>query len=227
MAQNHTVNPIVVGASVIAVKYNGGVLMCTDTLASYGSLARFKQIPRMASIGESTLIGASGEYSDFQEIVRLLRERETEDFVQHDGVKLSVAQYASYLSSVLYNRRNKGNPLYNSVVLAGVVNGQQYLSYLDLYGTHILADFVTTGFALHLCKPILGTHWRPDLTEDEAKHLVETCMRTLWYRDARASDRIQFAKVTAEGVTFEEPYHLQSEWGLESYKIYSLNPLYA
>ncbi|CAG9335649.1 unnamed protein product [Blepharisma stoltei] len=227
MALNHTVDPIIVGASVIAIKYADGILMCTDTLASFGSMARYKNIPRMAAIGNSTLIGASGEYSDFQEIIRLLREKEQEDFIQHDNISLSAAHYASYLSSILYGKRNKGNPLYNSVAIAGIINGQQYLAYLDLYGTHVLADYVTTGFAAHLCKPLLGNDWRPDLTESEAKQLVEGCMRTLWYRDARASNRIQFAKVTREGITFEDPYVLQSEWGYDSYKTYSLNPLYA
>ena len=34
-----TINPIVTGGSVVALKYAGGVLVATDMLASYGSLA--------------------------------------------------------------------------------------------------------------------------------------------------------------------------------------------
>jgi len=91
MEKQVTTNPMVTGGSVLGLKYSDGILLCSDTLGSYGSLALFKEIPRIAAIGQSTLIAASGEYSDFQEIVRLLQQKYTEDFVQHDGVHLNAS----------------------------------------------------------------------------------------------------------------------------------------
>ena len=226
MEKTATVRPILTGGSVIAVKYENGILMCSDTLASYGSLAIFKDTPRMASIGNYTLIGASGEYSDFQEIIRLLRQKETEDYSEHDGISFNSAHYASYISSVMYEKRNKANPLYNSLLIGGFANNSQYLAYIDLYGTHIIGDYHVTGFAHYVGKPIIANNWRPGMTEYEAKELIEKAMRVLWYRDARASDRIQFAKVTLEGIEFDDPYRIKSDWDQNSYKEYSLNPLY-
>lgn len=226
MEKKATVKPILTGGSVVAVKYNEGVLMCTDTLASYGSLAIFKEIPRMACAGRNTLVGASGEYSDFQEIMRLLRQKDTEDFIEHDGISLNAAHFASYISSVMYGKRNKGNPLYNSLLIGGFVRDQSYLAYIDLYGTHIIGDYHVTGFAHHIAKPIIANAWQPDMTENEAKDLIEKAMKVLWYRDARASDRIQFAKITKDGVEFDDPYKLNSDWEQNSYKEYSMNPLY-
>jgi 20S proteasome subunit beta 7 len=226
MEKQATTKPVVTGGSVLGLKYADGVLLCSDTLASYGSLAMFKEIPRIAAVGDSTLIAASGEYSDFQEIVRLLRQKQTEDFVQHDGVKLNAKHYACYLSSVMYAKRNKGNPLFNSVLVAGIVNAEPYLAYIDLYGTHIVAEFNVTGFAHHISKPIIANEWRPDMNEAEGKELLEKGMRVLWYRDARASDRIQFAKVTKEGVEIDDAYKFNSEWDQECFKGYSKNPLY-
>lgn len=226
MDKQATTKPIVTGGSVLGLKYSEGVLLCSDTLGSYGSMAMFKEIPRMAAIGDSTLIAASGEYSDFQEIVRLLRQKQTEDFIQHDGVKLDARQYASYLSSLMYAKRNKGNPLFNSVLVAGLVNGESYLAYIDLYGTHIIADYNVTGFAHYVAKPIIADAWRPGMSEGEGKELLEKGMRVLWYRDSRASDRIQFARVTRDGVEIEDAYKINSDWDQESFKIYSRNPLY-
>ena len=151
----HTTSPIVVGASVVGVKYADGILMCTDTLASYGSLARYKTLPRMASIGNSTLLGASGEYSDFQELVRLLRVKETEDFIEHDGLHLTPAHIASYTAFLMYQKRNKMNPLSNSVLVAGFVNCSSYLASVDLFGTHVMGEHLETGFASRIGKPIV------------------------------------------------------------------------
>lgn len=41
-------------------------------LASYGSLARFKDTQRLHAVGDNTLIGASGDMSDFQELQHIL-----------------------------------------------------------------------------------------------------------------------------------------------------------
>ena len=38
-------------------------MMAADTLCSYGSLARYKDVRRLQQVGTSTLIGASGIYS--------------------------------------------------------------------------------------------------------------------------------------------------------------------
>ena len=39
-----TTRPIVTGTTVLGVKYSGGVMLAADTLASYGSLARYKDM---------------------------------------------------------------------------------------------------------------------------------------------------------------------------------------
>lgn len=41
--------------------------------ASYGSLARFKDVRRLHKVSNSTMIGASGDMADFQQIKRMLQ----------------------------------------------------------------------------------------------------------------------------------------------------------
>eukprot|EP00965_Chrysotila_dentata_P208667 6184828-Pleurochrysis_carterae.AAC.2 len=52
MAPPHkrTTQPMVVGGSILGVKYAGGVMVAADTLASYGSLARFEGVERVAQV---------------------------------------------------------------------------------------------------------------------------------------------------------------------------------
>jgi 20S proteasome subunit beta 7 len=91
--------PYVTGTSIIALKYKDGVIMACDTgglslvrlqcyiilspmgtqcyflfAASYGSTLRYKSVERIKAVGKHSLIGASGEFSDFQEILRYLDE---------------------------------------------------------------------------------------------------------------------------------------------------------
>merc|ERR1712188_236295 len=84
-----TQQPIVTGTSVLGMKFDGGVLMVADMLGSYGSMARFKDIPRLKQCGDSTVVGAGGDLSDFQYIQDLLEELMEEDAVYEDGVKLT------------------------------------------------------------------------------------------------------------------------------------------
>lgn len=44
-----------------------------------------------------------------------------------DGNSLGPKEVHNYLTRVMYNRRNKFNPLWNSLVLGGVKKGQKYL----------------------------------------------------------------------------------------------------
>jgi 20S proteasome subunit beta 7 len=85
--RQRTQQPIVTGTSVLGLKYKDGVMMAADTLASYGSLARYKSVQRIQTVGEGTLLGASGEYSDFQAILEMLEEQTQLDINMDDGFK--------------------------------------------------------------------------------------------------------------------------------------------
>jgi 20S proteasome subunit beta 7 len=93
--------------------------------ASYGSLARFKDIQRLHAVGDHTIIGAGGDMSDFQYIQSLLEDLVIEEFTAQDGHALGPAEIHEYLSRVFYNRRSKMDPLWNSVVVGGVKDGKR------------------------------------------------------------------------------------------------------
>jgi 20S proteasome subunit beta 7 len=47
-------------------------LILFDCSGSYGSTVRYKSVERLKSVGKSTVLGASGEVSDFQAIMQML-----------------------------------------------------------------------------------------------------------------------------------------------------------
>lgn len=91
---------------------------------SYGSLARYTELRRIRRVGDYTLIAAGGEYSDFQSIMDMLNELVLDEHVRDDNAKLSASEIHSYLTRVMYQRRNKFDPFYNSLVVAGFKDGK-------------------------------------------------------------------------------------------------------
>lgn len=215
-----TQSPIVTGTSVIAIKYKDGIMMAADCLASYGSLARFRDVQRIIGVGNNTIIGASGDVSDFQYTTHLLDQLMTEEYVADDGHVLDPKQIYGYLSNVMYGRRTKMNPLWNSYVIGGVVKGEKgkierFLGYVDLLGTTYQATTIATGFGAHLAQPLLrkAVEGREDtLTEEEAKKIIEDSMRVLYYRDARSLNKFVRAKATATGFDIEDPISVATNW---------------
>jgi len=206
-----TTRPIVTGATVLGIKYADGVMMVSDTLASYGSLARYKNINRMLKVGDHTIVGASGEMSDFQWISNKLEEMHQGDLNADDGYHRKPKEVHNYLRAIMYQRRGKGNPLWNQLLVAGYNKGP-FLGYVDLIGTAYEENFIATGFGAYLALPIIRERWQPDLDEGEARALLEDCMRVLFYRDCRSSARIQLSKATAEGTLVSDQYVLSTEW---------------
>lgn len=219
----HTQQPIVTGTTVIGLKYNEGVMLAADTLASYGSLARYKDVRRIKKIGEQTLVGASGEMSDFQSITEMLENMNQHDINEDDGYTRTPSEYFNYLRAVLYQRRGKGNPLWNQLLVAGCSTGEEgkpFLGYVDLIGTAYEENFIATGFGAYLAIPLIRERWSEDLDEGEARALLEDCLRVLFYRDCRALSRIQIAKATKEGtVIISDPYELSTDWETANYDV--------
>lgn len=207
-----TTQPIVTGTTVIGIKYSDGVMLAADTLASYGSLARYKDVRRLQQVGDHTIVGGSGEISDFQSILHMLEDVHQGDLNEDDGFTHSPKEIHSYLRAVMYQRRNKGNPLWNQLLVAGYRNDASFLGYVDLIGTAYEENFVATGYGAYIAIPLIREKWSPLLSEGEARDLLEDCLRVMYYRDCRASNRIQIAKATAAGTTVSEPYELSSDW---------------
>ena len=92
----------------------------------------------------------------------------------------------------------------------------RFLGYVDLLGTRYESSTIATGYGSYIAQPILrkAVEGREDtLTEDEARALMETCLRVLFYRDARSLNKCRIAVVDKAGVRIGEPFKLSTEWG--------------
>ena len=69
----------------------------------------------------------------------------------------------------------------------------RFLGYVDLLGTTYSASTLATGYGAHIAQPLLRKAvegYEDVLTEAQAFEILETCMRVLFYRDARSLDKV-------------------------------------
>ncbi|NXH14173.1 PSB4 protein, partial [Bucco capensis] len=211
---SRTLSPMVTGTSVLGVKFDGGVIIAADMMGSYGSLARFRGISRLLRVNDSTMLGASGDYADFQYLKQIIDQMVIDEELLGDGHSYSPKAIHSWLTRVMYNRRSKINPLWNTVVIGGYYSGESFLGYVDMLGVAYEAPTLATGYGAYLAQPLMREvlEKKGSLSREEARELIERCMKILYYRDARSFNRYEVAIATEKGVEVEGPLTLEANW---------------
>lgn len=206
------------GGSVIGLKYNGGVLMASDTLLSYGSLAKWPNIPRIKLVGAHTAICATGDYADFQEMTKLLQNHVNRQKM-YGGDVLTPDEIFCYLHRHVYKKRSDFEPCLCNFVVVGSHEDATFLGGVDNVGTRWNDDCVATGYGAHIALPLLRQALeRPgDLTRAEALAVIMDCLRVLFYRECRAINRFQIADATGGGVTISDPFEVDTKWDYEGF----------
>jgi len=202
----------------VAVKFKDGVAIAADNLGSYGALARFKDVKRLRTFDNSSVIGFGGDISDMQYLDRLLNSLDIrENYSSYGEHSLNAKNLHTYLAKVLYKRRSEFDPLWNHILVAGFDGeGKPFLSSADLLGTTFSAPSLATGFGAHLALPILRRLFPEEqpietIEKEQAVEALKQCMKVLFYRDARSSDKYSIAVVTKDGVELKEDEQLEAQ----------------
>lgn len=216
--------PYVTGTSVLGLTFKGGVMVAADTLGSYGSTKRYKSVHRVRDVGKKIVIGASGELSDFNYIMTLLDEIMTDEFCCDDGADMDPREIHEYLVRVLYNRRNKMDPLWNSLVIAGVDTDPEtgdavpFLGNVGMLGTHFTDKHTATGFGQHLARPLFRQYHRDDMSEEEAEALIKKALTVCFYRDKNSINKFTLKSVTKDGIKTKGPFSVDTSWKLKAFE---------
>ncbi|KAK2963218.1 putative Proteasome subunit beta type-4 [Blattamonas nauphoetae] len=183
--------------TVLGIKYQNGVLLASEKIINSGKTARYFGIERTKQISPTCLITASGEYSDFQEVTTLLKERQEGDFCHNDNHSISPKSYHSYATRIMYQRRNKQKPYTLRLVVAGIDSAKPFLGTVDLYGTPIVDHVVATGIGEHIAKPILIKAYaeNQNMTRDQAEKVLIDAMTVLFLRDCRGYPHLEISGI--------------------------------
>ncbi|GFR61067.1 proteasome subunit beta [Elysia marginata] len=145
-----TLYPVVTGSSVLGIQFEGGVVIAADMLGSYGSLARFRDCPRLFKVNDTTVVGAAGDYADFQYLTNVIEQQVIDEECLNDGFGYTPKSLHCWLTRVLYNRRSKFNPLWNTYIVAGIEDQKPFLGYVDKIGMAYEATSLACGFGAYI-----------------------------------------------------------------------------
>lgn len=182
-----------IGTSVFALKYKDGIMIAADVQVNYGSWLKEKNFQRMCTVGEESILACSGEMSDFQNLKKMLDVKYEDDLIQSDGALfLGPKEYHNLVGGFQYRKRMRGDPVFVSAIIAGISRSTKevFLGCSDHHGMKLQKDYFITGLANHYCGVLFANNWRADMTEAEARELIETCIRVMFIRDKKALDKI-------------------------------------
>ncbi|CCW59891.1 unnamed protein product, partial [Phytomonas sp. EM1] len=208
------------GGSVIAFKYDGGVLLASDTLLSYGSLAKWPNIPRIKIIGSYSAICGTGDYADFQYMSSLVENNIIRKQMYSNVDELGPSEIFSFLHRKIYEKRCDFEPCLCHFVFIGCRDGETFLGGVDDVGTRWTDDCVAMGYGAHLAIPLIrdALEKNPNgLPREKAVELMKDCLRIVFYRECRSINKFQIADATNDSVSISEPFSVDTNWDFEGF----------
>mgnify|MGYP001564321055 CR=1 FL=1 len=220
------------GGSVVGIKFRDGAstgaMIASDTLLNYGSLAKLPHIPRTRIVSPNAAICASGDYADFQAATDDL-ESEVR-FAALTGISVAPSEVFSMLQRSVYSHRNQFSPRLCSFVVIGHSGGADgaFLGAMDSIGTRWTDDCVGTGYGGHIALPLmrraldrvrLASGDEAALpTREQARAIVEDCLRALFYRECRTINRFQITEAAEGKVVIGEPFSVETQWEFDGFR---------
>jgi len=210
----HTVNPSCTGTSGIALAYKDGVAIATDTTISYGSHVKYLHAQRQYVVNKYCIVAYSGDCADFQWLQNYI-ECEQEKFRYRIGDQMSnltPKMLHSLLTSYFYYRRTKFDPLWNTLIVAGLkpveLQTNEYKPFIGVvqkHGTAYETAFVATGLASFTLNQVLETEAGPkvdEISRDKALKILCKAMEISMLSDRSSKPEFHVSYIDDECSSF-------------------------
>lgn len=163
------------GTTVLALRYDGGVVMAGDRRATEGNLVAHRDIRKVFSADHFSAIAVAGVAGLAIDMARLFQV-ELEHYEKIEGIRLSLDGKASFLARLV---RSQLPLAFQGLVVIPLFAGYEekdgqgrVYTFDAVGGRYEEIEFGTTGSGSRLAKAFLRTAYRSDLTGDDAAELA-------------------------------------------------------
>ncbi|VDP19819.1 unnamed protein product [Onchocerca flexuosa] len=196
----------------------------SDRLVSYGKMARYRHVTRQYRVNNRVIIAFGGDHADFQWLQNVI-ERQTCELKSHDpNADLSPKMLHGFLTSLLYYRRTRMNPLWNTLVVAGMqAQNEQlepFIGVITSRGVAYRTKSVATGMGAMLLNQVIETEHRKNdgkLSKEQAIDLLRKSLELSIYHDCVADNEFEISTVDKDGVQLGVPEVIAGNWDIAEY----------
>jgi len=167
------------GTTVLALRYEGGVVMAGDRRATEGNLVAHRRIRKVFPADRYSAVSIAGTAGLAIEMVRLFQV-ELEHYEKIEGVRLSLEGQATFLARLV---RGQLPMAFQGLVVVPLFAGYderegrgRLYSYDAVGGRYEEIDFGSTGSGARLAKSYMRTVYRDDLGAEEATGIAVSAL---------------------------------------------------
>jgi proteasome beta subunit len=173
--ENATVPAVPEGTTVLALRYEGGVVMAGDRRATEGNLVAHRYIRKVFTADQYSAVAIAGTAGLAIDMVRLFQV-ELEHYEKIEGIRLSLDGKASFLARLV---RGQLPMAFQGLVVVPLFAGYDHkegrgrvYSFDVVGGRYEEIEFGSTGSGSRLAKAYLRTAYEDALSADQAAALA-------------------------------------------------------
>jgi len=183
------------GTTTLAFKFNEGIIVSVDSRSTMGAYIASGTVKKVIEINPFLLGTMAGGAADCSFWERNLGTQ-CRLYELRNGRRISVASASQLLANTMSSYRGYG--LSMGTMITGWDETGPQLYYVDDDGTRLKGKYFSVGSGSTYAYGVLDTHYRPDLTVDEAIDLGKRAIYHATHRDAYSGGINNLYHVTAD-----------------------------
>ena len=161
------------GTTIMAVKYNGGIIVASDSRASAGQWVANRVTDKLELLYDRIYVCRSGSAADTQTIARYTRYY-LDSFKTNFDMEPTVTNAATLLKSLIYNNKDM---LQAGMIVAGYDDTDGFAIYsIPIDGSLIKTNVALGGSGSSYIYGYVDSNYRDDFTKEECLDFIRKGM---------------------------------------------------
>lgn len=189
---------VMTGTTIMAIKYDGGVIMGADSRTSMGSYVSNRVSRKITQVHDKIFVCRSGSAADTQMITGIVKYYMNFHEMEHQSLPL-VKTAAWNFKKFTYEYKDR---MLAGMIVGGwdAIEGPQVYS-IPLGGAFIPGDYAVGGSGSIYLTSLIEENFKKNMTKEEAIEFVRKCVGHAMYADGSSGGLIRLMDITKESNT--------------------------
>lgn len=189
------------GTTIMALKFDGGVIMCADSRTSTGDYIANRGSRKISSVHDRILVCRCGSAADTQALTSFVQNYLGQQAMELDnlGNRLPRVRTAANLFQLFaYNNKDM---LLAGLLIGGYDDREGYQVYsIPLGGSLLKVPFAADGSGSSYITAYCDANFKENMSKDEALQFAKNAVSLAMSRDGSSGGMIRTAVITKDGI---------------------------